>query len=195
MRVEKNVMSNLFFVRHLISEISPFDKSKVRNDKINFERKIMSTEKVKEIINQYFDNELNKSEEIFLFTQLSQNEEARNYFKEMNLLNSVIKEGVEEFPQNLDEKIFSKLKNETQIPIQLKNYNKLFNYMTYGFALLLLALSFFFYNESMQYRNKLELSFQQINQQNQMIQVLFNTLPQAEVKAKVEDLIVVTSNM
>ncbi|MBK7104514.1 MAG: hypothetical protein IPH62_04455 [Ignavibacteriae bacterium] len=155
----------------------------------------MSTEKVKEIINQYFDNELNKSEEIFLFTQLSQNEEARNYFKEMNLLNSVIKEGVEEFPQNLDEKIFSKLKNETQIPIQLKNYNKLFNYMTYGFALLLLALSFFFYNESMQYRNKLELSFQQINQQNQMIQVLFNTLPQAEVKAKVEDLIVVTSNM
>lgn len=66
----------------------------------------MSTEKVKEIINQYFDNELNKSEEIFLFTQLSQNEEARNYFKEMNLLNSVIKEGVEEFPQNLDEKYF-----------------------------------------------------------------------------------------
>ncbi|MBK8944950.1 MAG: hypothetical protein IPM32_06705 [Ignavibacteriae bacterium] len=155
----------------------------------------MSTEKVKEIINQYFDNELNKSEEIFLFTQLSQNEEARNYFKEMNLLNSVIKESVEEFPQNLDEKIFSKLKHEKQIPIHFKNYNKLFSYMTYGFALLLLALSFFFYNESMQYRNKLELSFQQINQQNQMIQVLFNTLPQAEVRGTIENAIVVTPKM
>ncbi|MCB9248205.1 MAG: hypothetical protein H6613_06520 [Ignavibacteriales bacterium] len=43
--------------------------------------KIMSTENIKEIINQYFDNELTKSEEVILFTQLSQDENAREYFK------------------------------------------------------------------------------------------------------------------
>lgn len=153
----------------------------------------MNTEEIKNIINQYFDNELSKGEEIFLFTELSRNEEARSYFKEMNLLKTIIQESAEEYPQKLDEKIFSNLKTTDEIPV--KNQNKIFSYMTYAFAVLLLIISFFFYNESLQYRNKLELSFQQINQQNQMIQVLFNTLPQAEVKAKVENQIVVTSKM
>lgn len=155
----------------------------------------MSTEKIKEIINQYFDNELNKSEEVFLFTQLSQNEEARKYFKEMNLLKSVIKETEQDFPQKLDKKILSNLKVEKPIIIEKKPTFKIFNYLSYAFAIILLALSIFFYNESMQYRNKLELTYHQIYQQNQMIQVLFNTLPQAEVRGTLENTIVVTPKM
>lgn len=155
----------------------------------------MSTEKIKEIINQYFDNELNKSEEVFLFTQLSQNEEARKYFKEMNLLKSVIKETEQDFPQKLDKKILSKLKVEKPIIIEKKPTVRIFNYLSYAFAIILLALSIFFYDESMQYRNKLELTYQQVYQQNQMIQVLFNTLPQAEVRGTLENTIVVTPKM
>ena len=155
----------------------------------------MNTEKIKEIINQYFDNELNKNEEVFLFTQLSQNEEARNYFKEMNLLKSVIEETGKDFPQKLDEKILSKLKVEKPIIIEKKPTSKIFNYLSYAFAILLLALSIFFYNESMQYRNKLELTYQQVYQQNQMIQVLYNSLPQAEVRSRMENAIVVTPKM
>ncbi|MFZ1289061.1 MAG: hypothetical protein WAR79_03165 [Melioribacteraceae bacterium] len=155
----------------------------------------MNTEQIKEIINQYFDNELTKAEEVILFTQLSQNEEARNYFKELNLLKTVIDENEVDYPNKLDEKIFAKLNHKKVTNFTHQNQNRTFNYLTYAFAIILLAVSFFFYYESLQYRNKLELSFQQINQQNQMIQVLFNTLPQAEVKAKVENQIVVTSNM
>ena len=155
----------------------------------------MKTEEIKNIISQYFDNELTKAEEVILFTQLSQNDEARNYFKEMNLLNSVMEETQNEFPSKLDERIFSKIKNEGQRIVPQKYTNRIFHYVTYAFSIILLAISIYFYNESIQYRNKLDLSYQQVYQQNQMIQVLFNSLPQAEIRGKVENEIVVTSNM
>jgi hypothetical protein len=159
------------------------------------ERKIMNTEKIKDIINQYFDNELTKSEEVLLFTQLSQNEEARNYFKEMNLLKSVMEDATEDFPQELDNKILSNLKKEEKAIFIAKPISQVANYLSYAFAILLLAISIFFYNESMQYRNKLELTYQQVYQQNQMIQVLFNTLPQAEVRGNIENAVIVTPQM
>lgn len=166
-----------------------------QHDKREKREKIMSTGSIKEIINQYFDNELSKSEEVILFTQLSQNNEAREYFKEMNILRTSIETLSEEYPENLDEKIFSQLKRETQYVKPKLGSTKIFSAISYSFAILLLALSFFFYNESIQYRNQLEATSQQVNQQNQMIKVLFNSLPQAEVEAKVENEIIVTSQM
>ena len=155
----------------------------------------MSTEKIKEIINQYFDNELTKSEEVLLFTQLSQNEETRSYFKEMNFLKSVMEEATEDFPQELENKILSNLKKEEKAIYTPKPISRVANYLSYAFAIILLALSIFFYNESMQYRNKLELTYQQVYQQNQMIQALFNTLPQTEVRGTIENAVIVTPQM
>lgn len=155
----------------------------------------MSTEKIKEIINQYFDNELTKHEEVILFTQLSQDEEARNYFKEMNLLRNTIEAAEEEYPQKLDAKILSQIKTEKQIEVKNRSANNIFNYISYAFGLILLALSLFFYNDSMHYKNKLELTYQQMYMQNQMIQVLFNTLPQVEVSGSLENTIIVTPKM
>lgn len=155
----------------------------------------MNTQEIKKIINQYFDNELTKSGEVFLFTQLSQNDDARIYFKEMNLLKSVMDETVEDFPNGLDNKILSNLKKEKKVIYTQKPISRVVNYLSYAFAIILLALSLFFYNESMQYRNKLELTYQQVYQQNQMIQVLFNSLPQAEVRGSLENTIIVTPQM
>ena len=155
----------------------------------------MSTQEIKNIINQYFDNELNKSEEVFLFTQLSQEDEAREYFKEMNLLKTTTESTLEEYPDKLDEKIFSQLKREETFSKVMSKRSRVFEALSYGFAIILLAMSFFFYNESMQYRTKLEVTSHQVNQQNQLIQVLFNSLPQAEVNGKIENEIIVTSTM
>jgi hypothetical protein len=58
----------------------------------------MKTEEFKELINLYFDGELKKEKEILLFTNLSQNEEARIYFKEMNLLKTAAGTLTEEYP-------------------------------------------------------------------------------------------------
>lgn len=155
----------------------------------------MNTEEIKNIINQYFDNELTKAEEIILFTRLSQNEEARNYFKEMNMLKSVIDESESEFPLKLDERIFSGIKRKEQNYLPPKGTNKIFQYLAYAVSIILLAISLYFYNESIQYKNKLESSYQQVYQQNEMIKFLFNSLPTTEVKSKVENQIVVTSKM
>lgn len=155
----------------------------------------MSTEKFQEIINQYFDNELTKAEEVVLFTRLSQNEEARNYFKEMNLLKNTIEATEEEYPQKLDLKILSRIKTKKQIDVKNRSVNRIFNYISYVFALILLIISLLFYNNSIQYKNKLELTYQQMYMQNQMIQVLFNTLPQVEVSEKLENTIIVTPKM
>ncbi len=136
-----------------------------------------------------------KREEILLFTQLSQNDEAREYFKDMNLLRTTTESSFVEYPEKLDEKILSQLKREEPTPILRINRSRIFEMVSVGFAILLLAISFFFYNESMQYRNKLEVTSQQVNQQNQLIQVLFNSLPQADVNGKIENEIIVTSKM
>lgn len=106
-----------------------------------------------------------------------------------------MEETVEDFPQVLDNKILSNLKKEEKVVYTPKPINRVVNYLSYAFAILLLALSIFFYNESMQYRNKLELTYQQVYQQNQMIQVLFNSLPQAEVRGTLENTIIVTPQM
>ena len=155
----------------------------------------MSAQEMKNIINQYFDNELTKGEEIVLFSQLSQNDEARNYFKDMNLLRTTTESSFVDYPEKLDEKIFSQLKREEPTRVLRINRSRVFEVVSIGFAIILLAISFFFYNESMQYRNKLEVTSQQVNQQNRMIQILFNTLPQAEVRGTLENTIVVTPKM
>jgi len=155
----------------------------------------MNTEKIKEIINQYFDNELSKGEEVILFSQLSQDQEAREYFKEMNTLRNVIDSSYEEFPNDLDEQIFSKIsKSGNELPFY-KDRTKIFTSLSYVFALLLLAVTIFFYTESIQYREKIDIAYEQVNQQNKMINILLNTLPQAEVRAEFADQAIVTPKM
>ncbi len=61
----------------------------------------MSTDDIKKLINEYFDDEMKKEEEVFLFTTLSQDEEAREYFKKMNLLKTSLDEVKEDFPLEL----------------------------------------------------------------------------------------------
>ncbi len=150
---------------------------------------------LKEIINNYFDNELNKSEEIMLFTQLSQNEKAREYFKEMNLLRTIVDETETEFPDNLDARIFNSIKTKQEAPIKSYTASKILSYISYLFAIILLALSLFFYSESKKYQDKLEITEFKIQKQTEMIQVLFNTLPQAEVKGEIDNAIIVTPKM
>lgn len=152
-------------------------------------------EKIKETIHQYFDNELSKGEEVMLFNRLSDHEEAREYFKQMNLLRTTTDSSIEEYPEELDVKIISNLKEEKAAFPFFRDSAKMFTAISYVFAVILLVLSIFFYNESMQYKNKLELTNQRVDQQNRMIKVLYNSLPQAEIKEKLNNEIIVTAEM
>ena len=142
----------------------------------------MSSEKIKELINQYFDNELDREEEIFLFTKLSQVEEAREYFKQMNLLSENVKNTFEEFPLELEEEILSESVTDVKIP---KHFS--FNFQSilgYAFSVVLLIISLVIYTQSIEYKKDIEMNIQQINQQSKMLEMMFNALPPVEVKAK-----------
>ena len=65
----------------------------------------MNDDKLIEMINLYFDGELEKSREPQLFSQLSANDEAREYFKKLNSLEAAISDSSEELPDDLDERI------------------------------------------------------------------------------------------
>ena len=155
----------------------------------------MSTEQIKQIVNQYFDNELGKGEEVILFTQLSQDQEAREYFKEMNALKSVIQSTLDEFPDELDINILSNISTSKRDLPFFHDQAKIFSAVTYTFALLLLVVSIFFYNESTHYKEQIEMTYRQVDQQNKMINVLLNSLPQTEVRAEFANEIIVTPKM
>jgi len=142
----------------------------------------MSSDKMKDLINRYFDNELDKREEVFLFTQLSQEEEAREYFKQMNVLSENMKNTFEEFPLGLEEDILNAAVNGR------KNKNWFaFNIQSvigYAFSVVLLIISLFVYTQSIEYKADIEMNIQQINQQNQMLEMMYHALPATEVKAK-----------
>ena len=149
----------------------------------------MSSEKIKELINRYFDNELDKNEEVFLFTQLSQMDEAREYFKQMNVLSENMKNTFEEFPLGLEEGILNatvtEIKKERRFPFNLTTV------IGYVFSVVLLVISLLVYTESIEYKKDIEMNIQQINYQNKMLEMMFNSLPPTEVKAKLENPIII----
>ena len=74
----------------------------------------MEDKKLLEVINSYFDGELEKGHEPLLFTQLSLNSEAREYFKQLNKIKAAIEESVEDFPEELDERILRSVSSTSE---------------------------------------------------------------------------------
>jgi negative regulator of sigma E activity len=151
----------------------------------------MNTEELKIKISQYFDGELNKAEEALLFSQLSDDEEARDYFKDCSRITNVIQESFEEMPNELEERILLSVGDVSE-----KRNNSFFrkwNYTiaAYAAAAVLLIVAVFFYTSNNEYKQKLETTIEKVNTQNQMIQLLYNSLPTAEVEGKLDYQIIV----
>ena len=143
----------------------------------------MNTEELKNMIQLYFDGELEKNKEPLLFTSLSQDAEARDYFKSMNLLRNTVKGTEEEFPQELEERIFYSLKKE-----EVKNKSSFFNLpitriISYSIAVILIIINIYLIGQIDSYSDKVSAVQTVVQNQNQMIELLFNSLPATEVKA------------
>ena len=57
----------------------------------------MSENKIKELINLYFDGELAKSEEANLFSSLASDQSSRDYFKQLSLMRNAVDNDAEDF--------------------------------------------------------------------------------------------------
>jgi len=141
----------------------------------------MTNKEMYELIDVYFDGELEKGKEPILFTTLSADEEAREYFKNLNRLKTHFSNSMEEVPSMLDERIL-KAAAETGL-----KQNIFFNRTVYyaGAAVLVLILlisTFFFYSKSEEYKVQYADLTREVRMQNDKLELLMNALPAVEVR-------------
>ncbi len=140
-----------------------------------------------ELINKYFDEELDTNSEMFLLAQLSQDDEALEYFKKMQLLKTELPR--EEFPETLDEKILTNV-----IHLKESFYFSKKNLLQFSFAVLMIVFaltSFLFYSETIEYKSRLNSTVEKVDRQQKVIDALLNTLPVVEVEGETPDLIII----
>jgi len=151
--------------------------------------------KIEEIINKYFDGETSKEEEAFMFTELSLEEDARDYFKSLNLLKNTVEEAEENFPNELDEKLLLSLPNMEESKLNYRKYFNLPASIAYVISVILLIILLSFRSELSGYKEKLNFQIQQVNYQSKMIDILFNSLSPAVVTANFEKPIIITPKL
>lgn len=155
----------------------------------------MSSNKIIELINLYFDGELDKGREAFLFTELSQSPEGREYFKQLSRIKTSIDESLEDFPEELDERILRSVSRTSENKFSFFTGQRLFASVSYAVAVLLIVLSGYLFMKVSTYQEKVDTLSQQMNFQTKTIQMLYNSLPVAEVTAEFSNKVIITSDL
>lgn len=155
----------------------------------------MSSNKIIELINLYFDGELDKGREAFLFTELSQSPEGREYFKQLSRIKTSIDESLEDFPEELDERILRSVSRTSENKFSFFTGQRLFASVSYAVAVLLIVLSGYLFMKVSTYQEKVDNLSQQMNFQTKTIQMLYNSLPVAEVTAEFSNKVIITSDL
>jgi hypothetical protein len=141
----------------------------------------MKTNELINMIDNYFDGELEKGKEPIMFTSLALDEEAREHFKKMNLLITGIMQTMEEFPSSLDEKILRSVGSIQEKHTSAFINKKVFYVITYSATIVLLILTIFFYSKTEEYKVQFYDLTREVKNQNDKIELLMNTLPEVEV--------------
>ncbi len=147
------------------------------------------------MINLYFDGELEKGKEPMLFSLLSQNEDARNYFKQMNALKTNIPFTMEEVPFDLEKKILYAAAEKNSKNIFTFARTNMFAFASYAATVVLLVLTIFLFIQSREYKSTIQTVSEQMENQKEEIQLLINSLPAAEVTSKYENATVIKANL
>jgi hypothetical protein len=155
----------------------------------------MNTEEIKIMTDEFLDGELEKNKEPILFTHLSLDDDAREYFKSLNSIKSVVESTIEEFPESLDSRILYSITATNKRNIFFTVKNNIPALLSYTLAILLIVVSVAFYSQTLDYRETLDKKIEQVDQKNQMIELLMNSLPQTEVNAKLDDQVIVKAKI
>lgn len=141
----------------------------------------MNIIELKELIDRYYENELDKTEELTLFTALAVNEEGREYFKVVNLIKSSIIADLSDFPEELDERILTVI-GSTEQEEKSKFSGSYLQVFSYAAAIVILIASAFLYSEFTAYKSELQILDAKLKKQNQTIEMLYNSYPVITVK-------------
>lgn len=160
----------------------------------NKKGKAMSENKILEMINLYFDGELEKSKEVNLFTLLINDQNAREYFKQLSVVRNAVDNSSEDFPAELEERILRSVGSKAAIKTGMFSNIKIFSTISYAAALILLFLSGYLFYKVSNYQERVDNLSQQMFIQSRTIQMLYNSLPGVEVRATFDNEIIVKPN-
>ena len=145
------------------------------------------------LIQLYYDKEISRDEEIEMFDILSVDESSREYFKQMSLLEKAVNESKSEFPQELEYKIFSEIRQSSKKENRVQSY--LPEIIRYAAIFLLFITAAFMYFKNSEYKSELQNSYKQIKQQEGMINNLIHSLPEIEISSNQTKEIVIVSEL
>jgi hypothetical protein len=155
----------------------------------------MSAEETRKLVELYFDNELERGRESLLFSILAVDEEAREYFRQLNIIHAAVKETTDNFPPDLEERIFHSIETKS-VTSRIFRGNFFLNAASLGIAALMLIISSFLFFEMRDYRSKVEVVSEQVREQSQTIELIINnSLPPAEVRSRRVNEIIVNANL
>ena len=154
----------------------------------------MSENKLYEMINLYFDGELEKSIEVNLFSLLASDQNARDYFKQLTVIRNAVDNSVEELPSELEKRILRSVGSKTSAKIGIFSNIKIFSAISYAAALILLFLSGYLFLKISNYQERVDSLSQQMIIQTKTIQMLYNSLPGIEVRATLDNEIIIKPN-
>jgi len=155
----------------------------------------MQENKLISMINLYFDGELNKGEEVNLFSLLASDQSARNYFKQLSVIRNAVDNSAEDFPLELEERILRSVGSKTSTESGFFSKIKISSAISYAAALILLFLSGYLFFKISNYQERVENLSQQMMIQSKTIQMLYNSLPGIEVRATFDNEIIIKPNI
>ncbi|MFZ2323106.1 MAG: hypothetical protein WAV89_05345 [Ignavibacteriaceae bacterium] len=154
----------------------------------------MNDNKLLEMINAYFDGELDKNKEVDLFSLLAKDQSARYYFKQLSLIRNTVDNSKEDFPSDLEERILRSVGSKSAAKTGMLSNIKIFSAISYAAALILLFLSGYLFFKVSNYQERVDNLSQQMMMQTKTIQMLYNSLPGVEVRATYDNEIIIKPN-
>ena len=154
----------------------------------------MSEKKITEMINLYFDGELEKNKEANLFSLLASDQTARDYFKQLSVIRNAVDNSAEDFPAELEERILRSVGSKATAKTGMFSNIKIFSAISYAAALILLFLSGYLFFKVSNYQERVDNLSQQMMIQTKTIQLLYNSLPGVEVRATYDNEIIIKPN-
>ena len=155
----------------------------------------MNNEKILELVNLYFDGELEKSKEVSLFSSLASDQNARDYFKQLSVIRNAVDNSTEDFPSDLEERILRSVGSKAAAKTGIFSNIKIFSAISYAAALILLFLSGYLFFKVSNYQERVDNLSQQMIIQSKTIQMLYNSLPGVEVRSTLDNAIIIKPNI
>lgn len=154
----------------------------------------MNENKITELINLYFDGELEKNQEVNLFSLLASDQNARDYFKQLSVIRNAVDNDIEDVPVELEERILRSVGSKTITRTGIFSNIKIFSAISYAAAIILLFLSGYLFFKVSNYQERVDNLSQQMIYQSKTIQMLYNSLPGVEVRATYDNEIIIKPN-